>query len=210
MKSCQKMILIEEVVWEDARKVDVDFENNIDNEDVFEELNDMGYARYISDDGDDSHELRDKDFRYDSDEDGNEICSKRRRKKKFKEAVRKYAVKNDLHFNKNTHKNIQVICGPKLKGIKRQDKTYSFWIFSGSISKGLPELVIKTCELEHGACTVVPTVKFCKRICKPIQSRSIYVEEVVSRTGKFKFWAINFTQASDYDKKIGSINELKK
>lgn len=41
---------------------------------------------YISDDGDDSHELRDTNFRSDSDEDGNEVCSKRRRKKEEKGA----------------------------------------------------------------------------------------------------------------------------
>lgn len=38
----------------------------------------------------------------------------------------------------------------------------------------------------------------------------MYVEEVISRVGKFEFCVVNFTQASDYDKKSGNINEPRK
>ncbi|KAK9929239.1 hypothetical protein M0R45_026345 [Rubus argutus] len=93
----------------------------------------MGHGGYISNNNDDSEELRSQDS--DSDEDGDEICGKKRRKKKvklgkawvperdlkdphfevgqhfancqqFRAAVKKYAVKNefDRHFNKNTNK----------------------------------------------------------------------------------------------------------
>ncbi|KAK9921385.1 hypothetical protein M0R45_029896 [Rubus argutus] len=165
---------------------DHDFVAHVDNEDVLEEFADMGYAGEISDHSIDTEELRSLDES--SESDNSEVTSKRRKKKvkgrtwvpardlkdphfeigqvfadctMFREAVKKFAVKTgyNLTFQKNTNKKIEVICG-KQKG-RREDRACPFWMYAGSISQKSPELVIKTLNLEHKNCPVVPRVKFC-------------------------------------------------
>lgn len=56
----------------------------------------------------------------------------------FRDAVKKFAVKNgyNLSFQKNTDKKVEVICGKK-KG-KREDRICPFWMYAAFISNISP------------------------------------------------------------------------
>ncbi|KAK9951593.1 hypothetical protein M0R45_007031 [Rubus argutus] len=83
--------------------------------------------------------------------------------KDFNDTVKKCAVKNeyDLYFNKKTDKKMEVICGKKIYKGKRQDMHCPFWIYASFIKDKAPELVIKTLDLEHKRCAMVPRVQMC-------------------------------------------------
>ncbi|KAK9932342.1 hypothetical protein M0R45_019583 [Rubus argutus] len=174
---------------------DVEFDKFVDNQNVFEEYADIGFAGEISDHSYDSDELREKEDTSDTDGDDadREATSniKQRMKKKnimkgktwvperdlknpnfevgqifadskqFKDVVKKYAVKHgvNLYFQKNTNVKVEVICGKK-KG-KKDKRTRPFWMYAGDIEDGAPELVIKTLNLQHKNCEVVPRVQMC-------------------------------------------------